>query len=922
MYNNDNQEDNLSNNISDNENNSNSDDNNNISNSEQNQSHPPVSNPITTKYIDSNDYITVHSLRQTIGEMLNGLLHELDPNPFIYMVRYLSSKVSEDILIKNHISISPPFPSGRPIVKYPKFALNTNSLLAKYLTKDIWKQIKYRKTRFGGNINNLSHLSESAPFDNIGCIISDSDCIKTFPEVLLPILNQVHKVNIILQDDYNAEKYYHNVFDSRILHEDTFSSTVNELNNILNSFTVSFSRNVSNLPFNQYISRESQEYINKMFSVEIMSLIETNTLPISKEDLKVYSYVLYPDDCEDIMKKSKFYYDYLDKCNLKTNWPQSRTVYTYTSTDNNDSNDNNNNTNNNVYNIVMLINFIDHFHLIVNSDYNNVDIVKTISTAIDIIKHLNSRIMFDYHKQLGYMTTLIGEIGAGMKICMEMPLMNLHKTQTFNFTKMLIEMGFDLYSFKPNQDNETSLYLEKTFKLSNKSIESFLKKYIYYVKGIASLDKINEKLYKTKFKKKHLITQNFILKETYEKYFEAIQYRLTCSGRNINDLIINDKDILFAEQREYESLYKFVMEYVLLEQGFDVGKYEHIHRKTKEEEQEDAENGINKEDELNFFSEVCGSYFQYENKVESIGITIRRNIQGFDMSWNNSNSNNKERNVNDNEDEDNCYSIDEILSGKRKIKTVLKHIEYGIQQIQLNTNINTKYTLYPIIQNDTTTNNNNNNDNANNDKKKTTTQNKIETVYDRYKDDYNILSETTYKYNTDKAIIQYQLNTNVNFKEFTPRCYGIVNNIDNFKLIGKLSSSTTKSLNEFDFREIYVWMLSYINQLSQYVKFSYHTHLGFLTANPSHLGTAISISITFKNLHKNTINDIENTSIFFKKKLVKYDKTSNTLRNIRTVGLSEVELFSKVKKTIRDIIEYDNKQQKVNNNNTLNKKKK
>jgi hypothetical protein len=34
-----------------------------------------------------------------------------------------------------------------------------------------------------------------------------------------------------------------------------------------------------------------------------------------------------------------------------------------------------------------------------------------------------------------------------------------------------------------------------------------------------------------------------------------------------------------------------------------------------------------------------------------------------------------------------------------------------------------------------------------------------------------------------------------------------------------------------------------------------------------------------------------------------------------------VELFSKVKKTIRDIIEYDNIQQ-VNNNNTLNKKKK
>ena len=415
MYNNDNQDNSNThdNNISDNENDSPND--HNTSNSTQNPSHLPISNPITTKYIDSNDYISVHNLRQTIGEMLNGLLHELDPNPFIYMVRYLSSKVSEDMLIKNQISISPPFPSGRPIVKYPKFALNTKSLLAKYLTKDIWKQIKYRKTRFGGNINNLSHLSENAPFDNIGCIISDSDCIKTFPEVLLPIINQVHKVNITLQDNYNAEKYYQNIFDSRILHDEAFSSVLNELNDILNSFTISFSRNVSNLPFNQYISRESQEYINKMFSAEIMSLIETNALPINKDDFKVYSYVLYPDDCEDIMKKAKFYYDYLDKCNLKTNWPHSRTVYAYTFSTNNDSNDNNNNNKgSNAYNVVMLVNFIDHFHLIVNSDYNNVDIAKTISTAVDIIKQLNSRIMFDYHKQLGYMTTLIGEIGAGM----------------------------------------------------------------------------------------------------------------------------------------------------------------------------------------------------------------------------------------------------------------------------------------------------------------------------------------------------------------------------------------------------------------------------------------------------------------------------------------------------------------------------
>ena len=50
-------------------------------------------------------------------------------------------------------------------------------------------------------------------------------------------------------------------------------------------------------------------------------------------------------------------------------------------------------------------------------------------------------------------------------------------------------MGFDVYNFKPDRDNETKLYLEKTFKLSYKSMDFFIKDFVYGVSGLSELDK-------------------------------------------------------------------------------------------------------------------------------------------------------------------------------------------------------------------------------------------------------------------------------------------------------------------------------------------------------------------------------------------------------------------------------------------------
>ena len=51
--------------------------------------------PLQSKYIDTDEYLAIHNIKQTIGEMVNSLLHEMDEHPYVFMVKYLSSKVPE-----------------------------------------------------------------------------------------------------------------------------------------------------------------------------------------------------------------------------------------------------------------------------------------------------------------------------------------------------------------------------------------------------------------------------------------------------------------------------------------------------------------------------------------------------------------------------------------------------------------------------------------------------------------------------------------------------------------------------------------------------------------------------------------------------------------------------------------------------------
>ena len=113
--------------------------------------------------------LSQNNLEGVLAEMLNSLVYEKARNPEVYMIKYLASLLSKEDRIKNGIYVPDELPVTKPIVHFPSEV--KNEFLKKHLTKELWNLIKYNKTKFGANINDV--LCDEA--DGSGIIIPDAD---------------------------------------------------------------------------------------------------------------------------------------------------------------------------------------------------------------------------------------------------------------------------------------------------------------------------------------------------------------------------------------------------------------------------------------------------------------------------------------------------------------------------------------------------------------------------------------------------------------------------------------------------------------------------------------------------------------------------------------------------------------------------
>jgi hypothetical protein len=113
-----------------------------------------ASSHLIPSQLSAKEYIQKHNLDNVLAELLNTLVYNKVRNPEIFMIKYLSNLMSQEDQIKNGISVpAMTMIESIPLVKYPTNIINP--LIKKVLSQKLWSDIRFFKTNYNGNINDI-----------------------------------------------------------------------------------------------------------------------------------------------------------------------------------------------------------------------------------------------------------------------------------------------------------------------------------------------------------------------------------------------------------------------------------------------------------------------------------------------------------------------------------------------------------------------------------------------------------------------------------------------------------------------------------------------------------------------------------------------------------------------------------------------
>jgi arginine kinase len=102
-----------------------------------------------------------------------------------------------------------------PIITYPKFDEDCDSLLKKHLTREVWSNMKKKNTNKGGNIQICVKSGVQYPADPIGVMATDEEAYKSFSDLFGPIIKDLHP-KFDFRYSYKFEDLTNNNLDNQL----------------------------------------------------------------------------------------------------------------------------------------------------------------------------------------------------------------------------------------------------------------------------------------------------------------------------------------------------------------------------------------------------------------------------------------------------------------------------------------------------------------------------------------------------------------------------------------------------------------------------------------------------------------------------------------------------------------------------------
>ena len=278
-------------------------------------------------------------------------------------------------------------------MNYPESLKGSKSLLAKYLTQEMFEELKDKKTANGFTLQRVIQSGVDNPDSGIGAYVGDEESYEVFAPLFDAIIEDYHGFS---KDDKHK---------SNLDPDDLNAPNPDPTGEYILSTRIRVGRNVQNIPLGTAISKAQRDKIE----ADISKILTSFSGELAG---KYYPLNNMSEADRESLIEDHFLFKagdrFLESAGLNRDWPSGRGIY-----------------HNNEKTFLVWINEEDELRII--SMQQGGDIKEVFSRLMLGLSEIQKRVEFAYNQHLGYITSCPTNLGTAMRASVHIRLPNLGK---------------------------------------------------------------------------------------------------------------------------------------------------------------------------------------------------------------------------------------------------------------------------------------------------------------------------------------------------------------------------------------------------------------------------------------------------------------------------------------------------------------
>ncbi len=278
-------------------------------------------------------------------------------------------------------------------MNYPNFPKDCTSMLCKYLTKEVFEELKDKKTTNGFTLEQAINSGVINIDSGIGVYAGDEESYSTFGALFDPIIEDYH--------GFSKEDRH----QSNLNPDDLNAPNPDPDGEFIVSTRIRVGRNVANLPLGTAISKEQRDQVESLV-VEALKRLD------GELEGDYYPLLGMSKEVQDNLIKDHFLFKegdrFLDTAGLNRDWPEGRGIY-----------------HNRDKTFLVWVNEEDQLRII--SMQMGGDIKEVFTRLVKAIKSIETKVPFSYNDHIGYITSCPTNLGTAMRASVHIAVPKLAK---------------------------------------------------------------------------------------------------------------------------------------------------------------------------------------------------------------------------------------------------------------------------------------------------------------------------------------------------------------------------------------------------------------------------------------------------------------------------------------------------------------